>query len=260
MSTKKDVIARGLRTFLGRIAVRSRLNDAEQQAILDLPAEVSEIRTNRDLVSLGEVVDRTCLVADGLIGRFGQTRDGKRLITALHIPGDMPDLHSFVVPRASEALTAVATSTVLRISHKDIDAITRRHPPIAKAFWRDGVVDAEVACEWMLNIGRRSARGRVAHLLCEMALRYEQIGRFVGLQFTLPLNQNHMADALGLTSVHVNRTLGGLRRANIVGITGTTVQIQDWSALVTAADFDPGYLHFDNAVGHTGKTAVLAGL
>ena len=236
-----------LTLFLSRVAARSSLTDEERNAILSLPGEMAEIGSNRDLVGLGEVVNRTCLVVDGLMARFGQTRDGQRQISAFYIPGDMPDLHSFVVPRASWALTSLTKTVVLRVPHSAIGRLTERYPAIATAFWRDCTLDASSSAEWILNLGRRTARGRVAHLLCEMATRYEQIGRFENLRFSFPLTQVHMADALGLTPVHVNRMLAALRRARVVSLSGRKVEVLDWSALLSEADFDPGYLHLETA-------------
>ncbi len=252
-----DVRQAALNLFLNRVSARSRLADDERRAILDLPGEVVTVLSNRDLVRLGEVVDRTCLVADGLMARFGQTREGTRQISALYVPGDMPDLHSFVAPRSNWALTALTKTTVLRVPHAAIEDIVDRHPGIGKAFWRDCTIDAAITSEWILNIGRRSARARLAHLLCEMATRYEQIGQFVGLRFAFPISQVHLADALGLTSVHVNRMLGSLKRAGIVEVTKQVVNVIDWNALVSAAEFDVGYLQLDNAVDPSGRTAIL---
>lgn len=240
--------AAALDLFLDRITGRSRLSDEERQAILDLPGEVANVAANQDVVRLGEVVTFTCLVADGLMGRFGQTRDGDRQISALYVPGDMPDLYSYVLPRSSSALTALTKTTAVRVPHSAIEAITARYPAIGKAFWRDCMVDAAITGEWILNLGRRNARARTAHLLCEMAARYEQIGKLVGLSFPLPLSQTHLADALGLTPVHVNRTLAALKRDGIVRMTSRVVHVLDWSALTAAAEFDPGYLQLDSAL------------
>ena len=241
-----------LSLFLNRITGRSRLSEDERRAILDLPGEVATVQNNQDLVRLGEVVDRTCLVVEGLMGRFGQTRDGHRQISAIYIPGDMPDLHSFVVPRSSWALMGLTKTTIFRVPHKAIADITERYPSLEKAFWRDCTLDAAITSEWILNIGRRAARARLAHLLCEMAVRYEQIGRFVGLEFPFPISQSHLADALGLTSIHVNRMLRSLKTAEIVGMTNHVVRISDWSALISTADFDPGYLQLDNVLDPSG--------
>ena len=115
----------GIALFVARIAARTQLSDEERNALLALPAESATVRSNHDLVRLGEIVDRTCLVVDGLMGRFGQTRDGQRQISALYIPGDMPDLHSFVVPRSNWALMTLPKTTVLRVPHEAHDIAVR---------------------------------------------------------------------------------------------------------------------------------------
>ncbi|WP_442679436.1 Crp/Fnr family transcriptional regulator [Sphingomonas sp. ASY06-1R] len=234
-----------LTLFLDRISARSLLSDDERAAVLALPGDVAVIDANRDLVSLGEIVDRTCLVGDGLMARFGETRDGSRQISALYIPGDMPDLYSYVLPRSSWALTALTKTTVVRVPHAAIHALVEKSPSLGKAFWRDCTLDGAITAEWILNIGRRNARARIAHLFCEMAARYERIGMLDGMSFAFPINQAHLADAVGLTAIHVNRTLAALRKAEIVSVSGRTVKVMDWNALRSAADFDSRYLQLD---------------
>ncbi|RXZ66716.1 Crp/Fnr family transcriptional regulator [Pelagerythrobacter rhizovicinus] len=227
--------------FLNRLLKRSLLSDREQGEILDLPVRVKQAQPNEDFVGLGEKVDHACFVLEGLVGRFDQNSRGDRQITALYIPGDMPDLHSVVQPTATSALQALSTSIVLAIPHAALREASRQHPAIAEAFWRDCMVDSMVLAQWVVNVGRRDAKSRVAHLLCEMARRYGVAPTAGRLVFHLPMTQWQLADAAGLTPVHVNRTLKAL--ANI----GTSfrmkmVQIDDWAALVELGDFDPTYL------------------
>lgn len=231
-----------LELFLRRIVARSLLTEADQDAILSLPGKAIEVRANRDFVRLGEHVTNACLVVEGLVGRFGQNKDGARQITSLHIPGDMVDLHSVVVPHAPAALQAVTNTTILQIPHDKILDISHRHPNVMEAFWRDCVVDGAISAQWVLNVGRRNAQARLAHLLCEMAVRYDKIDRARGLTFDFPVNQTHLADCTGLTPVHVNRSLGALKRAELVSMTQKKVEILDWKGLVDIAEFDTAYL------------------
>ncbi|MEA3039211.1 MAG: hypothetical protein QOE79_1724, partial [Sphingomonadales bacterium] len=157
-----------LQPFLNKLVSRSNLNDAEQRAILALPARPDQIQTNRDFVRQGERVHHACFVVAGLVGRFGQNRDGSRQITAIHIPTDMVDLHSVVAPDACSALQALSVTTILRVPHEALREAARRYPAIAEAFWRECVVDAAVLAEWVVNVGRRDARSRLAHLICEI--------------------------------------------------------------------------------------------
>lgn len=236
-----------LQLFLDRLTARSALGEAERQAILNLSGQPVQVRTNSDFVRLGERVDHACLVVDGLVGRFGQNRDGQRQITALHIAGDMVDLHSVMMPVAGSALQALTTSTLIRIPHETLLSLARRHPAIADAFWRDSVLDAAILSQWVVNVGRRNAVSRMAHLICEMAIRYEQLGASVGFSFEFPATQTHLADALGLTSVHVNRTLKALKEQEVAEWRQRTVHILDWDRLVDIGDFDSDYLQTSHA-------------
>ena len=232
-----------LQPFLDKLLSRSHLDCAEQQAILSLPAQPAQIQTNRDFVRLGERVDHASFVLAGLVGRFGQNREGDRQITAVHIPADMVDLHSVVAPDACSALQALSVTTILRVPHKALRAAARRHPAIAEAFWRECVVDAAVLAEWVVNVGRRDARSRLAHLLCEISCRVEGLAGKLGSEVPFPATQSHLADMTGLTSVHVNRTLQALRQEKVVDLHSRTIHVLDWNRMVQIGEFNPDYLH-----------------
>jgi CRP-like cAMP-binding protein len=108
---------------------------------------------------------------DGLVGRFDQNSLGARQITAFHIAGDMADLHSVVQPKATSALQALSTTTLLQVAHRDLRGIAARYPAIAEALWRDCIVDGAILAQWIVNVGRRDSKTRIAHLLCETAVR-----------------------------------------------------------------------------------------
>jgi CRP-like cAMP-binding protein len=231
--------------FLERLLTHSKLDEEEQEAVAGLPVVRMEVAAHRDIVRLGERVDHACLVEDGLIARFGQTETGARQFVSVHTPGEMVDLHSLMVPQANAAVNALSGSTVLRIPHSSLREIGLGYPAIAAAFWRDCVIHAAIVAQWLVNVGRRDARSRLAHLLCEMALRY-QWGHAPALTYDFPMTQEQLADALGLTAVHVNRTLMGLRDDGLIVLARGSVEILDWRGLVAAADFDPGYLQVKN--------------
>jgi CRP-like cAMP-binding protein len=233
-----------LQPFLGRLTSRSVLSDAEQEAILGLPTRAFQAARGEDFVQLGERVHHACLIVDGLVGRFDQNSNGARQITALHIPGDMPDLLSVVQPTATSALQALSTTTILQIPHHDLRQIAATHPAIAEAFWRDCMVDAMIMAQWVVNVGRRNAQARIAHLLCEMAVRTRANLTADQVRFDFRMTQENLADATGLTSVHVNRSLMALREIGVTLRSGT-VRVEDWARLVDAGDFDPAYLQTD---------------
>lgn len=231
-----------LQPFLDKLVLRSNLGPAERQAILSLPASPAQIQTNRDFVRLGERVHHACFVVAGLVGRFGQNRDGNRQITAVHIPSDMVDLHSVVAPDACSSLQALAVTTILRVPHEALRAAAHRFPAIAEAFWRECVVDAAVLAEWVVNVGRRDAKSRLAHLLCEITCRMDGLNATAGAAIPFPATQLHMADMTGLTSVHVNRSLQALRREGAVDVRSRMIHIHDWELLTQIGDFDSDYL------------------
>ncbi|MFN3728019.1 MAG: Crp/Fnr family transcriptional regulator [Allosphingosinicella sp.] len=234
-----------LQPFLDRLTSRSRLSESEQKAILGLPTHTAQVSTNRDFVRLDERVDHACVVVEGVVGRFGQTSEGARQITAFFVAGDAPDLHSVVLPRDSSALQALSTTTILRIPHSALRAVAGRYPAVAEAFWRDCSVDAAVAAQWVVNVGRRDARTRMAHLLCEMAVRYDMKPLRGEVTYAFPVTQAHLADATGLTSVHVNRTLKALAAEDLVIVASRSVRILDWEKLAKVGEFNAGYLQAD---------------
>ena len=234
-----------LQPFLDRLTSRSVLTEQEQQAVLDLPRHAEQVRSNRDFVRLGERVQHSCLVVDGIVGGFGQNSNGSRQITSFFIPGDMADLQSVVQPTPTTALQALSVATILKIPHAAIREVAARFPAVAEAFWRDCIVDNAVLSQWLVNVGRRDARGKIAHLLCEAAVRLKAAPASVDVVFPFAVTQSQLADATGLTAVHVNRTIMSLRNENLVTFRGHTVWIHDWDALAEVADFDPEYLQID---------------
>ena len=228
--------------FLQRLLLRSALTPQEQQAILSLRGEKERVRANLDIVTPGEHVDRACLVARGLVGRFDQMLDGQRQLTSFYIAGDMCDLHSVVAPKASWSITAVSPTTVIRIPHSELRQLCIRYPAIAVAFWRDGTTDASIFAKWVGNLGRKNAKARIAHIFCEMGTRMEAAGLGTRTAFQLDATQGQLADAAGLTPVHVNRTLQDIRGEGLLTFQSGYVDISDWEALASVAEFDADYL------------------
>lgn len=231
-----------LSLWLERLTLRSSLTQDDRQAVLALPGHFELIRPNRDYVRLGETVDHACLIAAGLSGRFGQTRNGERQMTALHIAGDMADLHSVVLPRAATALQSIGETLIYRVPHPAIQAIAGRSPALAEAFWRDCTADGAVLSQWSLVNARLSAKGKVAHLLCEMCCRFAHGICVDGATFEWQLTQVHVADTTGLTPVHVNRMLRAIREEGAAEIVDRRMHVLDWKKLSAMAEFDPAYL------------------
>ena len=247
--------ASDLQRFLNRLASRSILTEEEASAILGLKGQVIQVAAHSDFVRFGDYVDHASLVVSGLVGRYGQNGDGGRQITCLHIPGDMADLPSVVSPKSAWGLMALAATTILRVPHTEIRRVAAKHFGIAEALWRDCVADGSIFSEWVVNVGRRDAIARLAHLLCEMAMRCERAGQGDRHAYPLPATQADLGDATGLTSVHVNRTLRELREGLVVTVRSSQVVVHDWERLVAIGDFDDGYMLLDGPSPRLCETA-----
>jgi CRP-like cAMP-binding protein len=235
-----------LSLFLHRLLLRSTLSAEEREAILALPGTPATVPARTDIVAPGQRVGYACLVVEGLAGRFDQMADGRRQTVSFYLPGDMCDLPSVVLPIAAWGITALTTSTILLLPHAALRDVAARYPAIAMAFWRDTVVDAATLAKWVANIGRKEAMARLAHLFCELGERMAVASLGTRTRFRLPINQEQLADATGLTSVHVNRTLRALREAGILAYRNQLVEVLDLPRLASIAEFDDRFLLLDD--------------
>jgi CRP-like cAMP-binding protein len=233
--------------FTARLHGLSPLSTEDRQALEQLRGIVIQAKANTDLVPPGDAAEYCHLVVEGLVGRFAQFSDGARLIVALYVPGDMADLHSVATPQLAPPLQALTTCTLIRYPLRELRSAVSSRPALAQAFWAYSSVDASVIGTWAASLGRKSAVGRMAHLLCEIGLRMEQSGRGDRSHFTLELTQSQLGEALGLTPVHVNRTLKALRTQALVAVSARTFQIADWDKLAKVGEFDPCYLQMTAA-------------
>jgi CRP-like cAMP-binding protein len=226
--------------FVERLSLRSVLADAERDAILALPGRVQKVEACHDIILPGEHTDHACMMVSGLGGRFDMMADGRRQIVSFYIPGDMCDLHSVPVPTSGWGLEALSAATLLFIPHAALRRLVL-DPSLAMIFWRDTIVDSSILAKWVANVGRRQGIARLAHLFCEMGMRMEQVGLGSRSEYSLPAKQAQLADAMGLTAVHLNRTLKSLRDEGVAFNRGH-VRIKDWNSLADLAEFDPTYL------------------
>jgi CRP-like cAMP-binding protein len=238
--------------FLAKLETRSSFTAYERTAILGLPCRPQQVNANRDFVRQGEHVDHSTFVLEGVVGAFKQDSEGNRQIVSIYLNGDMIDLHTAVLPESSSALQALCPTMVLRVPHSAIRGVGLEHPMVQEAFWRECVVDAGILMEWVINVGRRNARTRLAHFLCELAFRITRATPEDGAMLPYPITQQQLADILSLTSVHVNRTLKSLRRDGAVEMVERSIlRILDWNMLATLGEFDPYYLHIGMGTDQT---------
>jgi CRP-like cAMP-binding protein len=230
-------------TYITKLEARAPLPDDARAAMLGLATITKSVGAYHDLVQEGERPTRSCLVETGMVSRFKTLRNGSRQILSFHIAGDMVDLQSALVVVADHGIRTHMPTTIVTIAHEDILQLAAGHPSLARAFWFDTLLDAAIFREWMVNVGRRTARQRTAHLLLELAVRQKAAGLAKGDTFTLPVSQNDLSDALGITSVHLNRTLQWLRGEQLIRTHSRSVTIENWPEMVALAGFDQTYLH-----------------
>jgi CRP-like cAMP-binding protein len=231
-----------LEAFIERLGELAPLSRDDIAALRSLPGEAVRLRGNVDIELPGQGLEYSCLVATGLVARFAQLADGRRQFTALHIPGDMADIHRVATAMAGSALQTLTTTMVVRVPAKSLRSVALNSPTITQAFWAYSTVDAAILAQWAVNLGRRDAKARTAHFLCEMSLRSEYSGQGVRNEFLLEASQGQIGDTLGLTAVHVNRTFKALKQSKVLSIDGRIIRVHDWALMAAIGDFDPDYL------------------
>ena len=231
-----------LEIFVNRLAVLSPLLREDIAALRGVKMQVTRVRANSDIIRPDEQFEHAVLVASGVVGRYLPLSNGSRQITAIHVPGELADLHRVATPKAGSALQSLTNAAIVLVSGAELRALALASPRITQAFWVYSAVDAAVLARWAVNLARREAKIRMAHFLCEIGLRMEASGQGDRTDFLLELTQAQMGDALGLSAVHVNRTLKALKEIGAVEIEGRIFRIPDWSRLTAIAEFDPEYL------------------
>ena len=249
MTTASDILAPMLR----KLRLWAHLDAAEEQGLLALPHEIVTIERNRTLVTDGDIVSHCWLILRGFCVRYKIVGDGGRQILSIHMVGDLVDLQNGLLGVADHGIQTLTKCEMARIPIEAIRQLTNAQPKIKDALWYDTLVDGSIHREWVANVGRRSGKTRVAHLLCEFALKLEAINPGDQLDYELPMTQDQLADATGMTAVHVNRVLQALVNEGLIErVTSKSVHIGDWKKLTAAGDFDRGYLHLDAAARRRG--------
>ena len=221
------------------------LSDSERAALDVMLERTREFSSGEDLVREGDKPTNSILLLGGFAARYTLVDDGRRQIMAIHVIGDFVDLHSFVLKTMDHSVGALTRCRVALVPHEFLNGITERLPHLTRLLWLDTLVDAATHREWIVGMGRRSALEQLAHLVCELFVRLEVLGQVEGGSFDLPLTQTDLGDALGLSLVHINRTVRELREAELVTWRGSRVTIHNWTKLASLAQFDPTYLHLN---------------
>jgi CRP-like cAMP-binding protein len=231
-----------LSPLVTRLETVSRLTDEDRAALTTLCDEPRDMGARRNVIREGERPDHVHLMVEGWAARYKLLPDGTRQITAFLIPGDFCDLHVTILGEMDHSITTLTRAKVAYIARAKMDDLTER-PGLAKAFWWATLVDEAVLRAWIVNVGRRDAFEAIGHLMCELYVRMRNIGLAEDHRFELPLTQEELADALGLTPVHVNRVLQRMRTDGLISFKGGQLTILDYRRLESASGFNSNYLH-----------------
>jgi CRP-like cAMP-binding protein len=226
------------------LSAHGTLGDADLERIASAARKtIRAVKAHRDIAREGERPQTVKIVLEGWVARYKLLADGRRQLVALMIPGDICDANAFILERMDHTLTALTDVRYSAISRTDFENLITASPALAKTLWRSELVTAAIQREWTANVGQRHAIERIAHLFCETFARLKGIGQVQQNSCEFPLTQIDIADATGLTPVHVNRMLQSLRKQGLVELRGKRLDIVDPAGLRQLAMFNPTYLH-----------------
>jgi CRP-like cAMP-binding protein len=228
-----------------KLRARDTVGPDEERAIRESVAEIRSLPADHTVIRQGDLLNFSTMLLDGIMCRYKDLSDGQRQITALHVAGDFVDLHSFTLKRLDHNIMTLTRCQVGIVPHDGLEKITERLPHLTRLYWFTTNIDAALHREWELSLGRRTAIARLAALFCEINLRMQVVGLSDGKNYDLPLTQTDLAECVGLTPIHVNRTLRELRERGLVRFKSGRVAISDWEGLQALAEFDPAYLYLE---------------
>lgn len=234
-----------------KFETRSPLDDQDRTALLELPHRRQWVEPSVYIVREGEAAKRSCLILSGFAYRHKVTAEGARQIISVHIAGDFVDLDAALLNVSDHNVQALTRCELAMIPRQAMRELIASRPRIAMAMWVDSLIDSSIFREWVVNVGRRDARSRIAHLLCEIGRRMEIAGLADENGFDLPMTQEQFADATGLTAVHVNRVLTRLEREGLIRRERRHITIPQKDGLRTVAGFSELYLHLDQVARDT---------
>jgi CRP-like cAMP-binding protein len=228
---------------LKRLAWTDRLSGDEQDELVGSVSRVQSFEAGETIVPAEVPVDFSSIILQGISSRQKVLESGARQITAFHITGDFCDLHTYVLKTLPDSVVAMSHCKVATIPHDKLDRIFRDNYHLARLFWASTLIDAAIFRQWIISIGRRTPIARLAHLFCELFLRFQMVSLTQDMSYPLPVTQTDLSDVLGLSLVHTNRTCAALRLEGLATFSQRRVTVHDWEALQRTAEFNPQYLH-----------------
>ena len=226
-----------------KLDLHHRLSEDDKQAIFDLPHKIRRLEAQSYTMREGDRPDRCAVLLQGFAIRHKLTGDGSRQILSINIPGEALDFQNLFLDESDHNVQMLTRGIVAEIPRTAIQALLLSHPEVGRAILMTALAEASIFREWAVNIGRRDSRTRIAHLLCEFAYRLSAQGLVGSGVYELPMTQEQLADATGLTAVHVNRVLQALQRDGLIDRDRRMVRFPSWQRMQDVADFNPLYLH-----------------
>ncbi|MES2988108.1 MAG: Crp/Fnr family transcriptional regulator [Pseudomonadota bacterium] len=228
-----------------KLALRARIDAGDRAAVMALGWKRRTVTASSYVVREGRPPLRCGFILEGFAYRQKLALDGAREIVAILVPGDLIDLQNLYFTQSDHDVVALTQLLIAEVPIVELRALVAGRPAVAAAMWTDTLVEASIYREWLLNIGRRAARTRLAHLLCEFQARLHAVARSEDMEYELPMTQEQLGDTMGLTPVHVNRVLKLLEQDGLVARNKRQIKVLDWDRLRAAADFNDRYLHLD---------------
>jgi CRP-like cAMP-binding protein len=222
----------------------NRLPVESEQAVYDMASHrLCSLDRGQDLIVEGEDPQTVNLLVDGWACRYKMLEDGRRQILAFFIPGDLADLHVYILKAIDHSIAAITPVSFARLAPKEFEDLGNAHPRLLRALWWESLVTDSIQREWLVSVGQRDALESVAHLACELYLRLRTVGLCKDGQCAFPLTQVDIADALGMTQPHVSRTITELNATGVATLKRGTLEVHDLRKLMALAVFNPNYLH-----------------
>jgi CRP-like cAMP-binding protein len=222
----------------------AELPDPARRALEQLTIAERHLAPREDVFRIGDAPKHLNLILEGWACRYVHLEDGRRQISALLLPGDLSDLRMTLLHSADHSVGAITPLYVAIIQPEKLNEVAQSYPIVERALLWNSLVDESIARAWITNIGQRAASERLAHLFCEIFTRLETVGLVDGNSCSFPLTQEQLADSVGISTVHVNRSLMDLRSSSLITLKDKVLTIIDRRALESFAMFDPTYLHF----------------
>ncbi|MCP3390164.1 Crp/Fnr family transcriptional regulator [Bradyrhizobium sp. CCGB12] len=227
--------------FIARLQAIEGLSEDERRQIAGLPSTLRQVADGEIVLRQGEAVTRCVFVVSGFLYQARIVGDRSQIL-AFHVPGDMPCLHSLLISPMDADLVSLGPSVVGYVAHSQLRQLLDSSIHLTRAFWRETLIDAAISRQWIARLGAQAALPKVAHLICELAARLEIVGLLTDGCFQMPMTQRHVADACGLSIVHINRTIQELRHRGLIAWEGSEIELRRREELQQLADFAPDYL------------------